>query len=128
MRYLIEFGLRFFILRPFMKLCLSKKASQLQLKLKSTQNVSQSELEAYKAETRSRDDCIQKLRQDLLAMQEKRDVSVSESESLASKNQQLESRLFFLEDENVHLTARIKQCQKEIQEWKASYEDVCNKV
>jgi hypothetical protein len=69
------------------------------LKLKSAQNISESDLESFKSEIRAKEECIQKMRQELLVMQEKRDCNMSEIEAHANKSQQLESRLFFLEDE-----------------------------
>ena len=56
-------------------------------------------MEAYKSEIREKESGIQKLRQELIIMQEKRDVNYSEIESQSSKMQQLESKIFFLEDE-----------------------------
>lgn len=104
-----------------------EEISQLQLKLKSIHNASQSDLDAFKAENRAKDDMIQKMKQDLIMLQEKRDMNLSEIESHTSRIQQLENRLYYLEDENIHLSNRLKQAQKEIQDWKLSYDELTSK-
>lgn len=44
-------------------------------------------------------------------------------DAATAKYSQIECRLFFKEEENGHLNNRFSQCQKEIQDWKKSYEE-----
>lgn len=53
--------------------------NQLQVKLKMNQSQSKG-LDSFKNELKSRDELIQKLRQEILTLQEKRDVALAEVE------------------------------------------------
>ncbi|CAF0935384.1 unnamed protein product [Brachionus calyciflorus] len=86
------------------RLKLSDEISHLQIKLKtvSIPVQSQSGLESLLQELKARDELIQKLRAEILDISDKRDQSVVE---------------------NTHLTSRLKQSQKEISDWKKTYEE-----
>jgi hypothetical protein len=48
------------------------------MSLKNSQSSTQSTLESFKMELRSRDDTIQKLRDEILMLEEKRDINLAE--------------------------------------------------
>jgi hypothetical protein len=60
------------------KLKLCDEVHQLQMKLKSVQTMAQNDLEAFKSEIRAKEECIQKMRQEIMCVQEKRDANLSE--------------------------------------------------
>lgn len=60
------------------KLKLSEEISQLQIKLKTSNNHSNSGLESLLKEMKARDELIQKLRTDILSIQDKRDNAIVE--------------------------------------------------
>ena len=70
-----------------------------QARLKSSLSTAPVGLESLKFELKTRDDIIQKLRQEVLILQEKRDQIYSELDSQSAKFSQLECRLFFKEEE-----------------------------
>lgn len=73
--------------------------NQQQARLKSNLSTAPVGLESLKFELKTRDDIIQKLRQEVLILQEKRDQIYSELDSQSAKFSQLECRLFFKEEE-----------------------------
>ena len=54
------------------------KVNQFQIKLKATQGSTQHGLESLKVELKIRDDLVQKLRQEILDLQEKRDQTLTD--------------------------------------------------
>lgn len=56
------------------------------MSLKNVQASAQSSLESFKIELRSRDDLIEKLRDDILKLEEKRDINLTEVKSTLNLN------------------------------------------
>lgn len=73
--------------------------NQQQARLKNSVSSAPAGLESLKFELKTRDDIIQKLRQEVLLLQEKRDQIYAELDSQSAKFSQLECRLFFKEEE-----------------------------
>ncbi|RNA32210.1 golgin subfamily B member 1-like isoform X1 [Brachionus plicatilis] len=81
------------------KLKLSEEISQLQIKLKTNSSQSGSGMESLLKEMRARDQLIQKLRAEILDIQDKRDQAIAELEKTSNKLSQIEYKYFFLEEE-----------------------------
>ncbi len=60
------------------KLNLNEEVNQLQAKLRSSQSNSQLGLESFKLEIKSRDELIRKLREEILCIQDKREIALNE--------------------------------------------------
>ena len=81
------------------KFRLVDELNEQQARPKSSVGATPPGLESLKFELKTRDDLIGKLRQEVLALQEKRDHIYAELDSVAAKHSQLECRLFFKEEE-----------------------------
>ena len=60
------------------KLNLNEEVNQLQAKLRNSQSNTQLGLESLKLEIKSRDELIKKLREEILCIQDKREIALNE--------------------------------------------------